>query len=650
MQARMDRLPNFLRRVGGKRWWARRDERSQGSGAPADFSRRIVRNSYGIALAVWLCLGLLAAFWNHQLHQKSVEERARAEAESFLRWELAFRKFVAMVGGVYVSVDKVPGNPYLSHVPKRDITTCEGQVLTLMNTASIDKAVFRLSGDGMKISIHLSSRVPLDPSNRLKSWEYPVYASFDAGGGDYYQRVIDHGEEHLVVSHALKPVPACFNCHTNKEALNAPYLGAISVMVPLNDIIASEHSSALQMSFVLSGLFLAGLVTIGYGYFSTKGRLREKMALLAKEREAQALFQTLTEFSADWIFWLNPDCSFRYASPACLNISGYRPDEFYRDPDLRSRIVHEEDAAEYARCERKIRSLHQIASSVTPSIKPMEFRIVRRDGAVRMVRQTAQVLMDDEGNVEGIRGVISDLTEAKEQEALFHNQSRLAAMGEMISNIAHQWRQPINALGLILQNVAADYRDGVLDEASIQHYVKTGLNLTEKMSSTIDDFRNFARPVKDQVVFDVCQAIHQAVEMVEDSYLAGGIFLRATCQHDGRALVKGFPNELVQVLLNLFANARDAIRENKVNHGSIATTVAIEDGRLVMTVSDNGGGIPVDVWDKIFSPYFTTKQQGTGIGLYMCLRIVERMGGVIRVNAIPGGTAMVIDLPLATAE
>ena len=237
------------------------------------------------------------------------------------------------------------------------------------------------------------------------------------------------------------------------------------------------------------------------------------------------------------------------------------------------------------------------------------------------------------------------VAELRQKDQLMITQGRQAAMGEMIGNIAHQWRQPLNALAMVLGNITSAFQYNELTATYLDEAVENGNRLIQKMSTTINDFRNFFRPEKEKRAFPAREQINQAILLVGASVTSQNIILRVDAPNE--LILIGFPNEYSQVLLNLIANARDAIKESGALHGTITISLFECDGRGCTSVSDNGGGIPAGILDKIYEPYFSTKQMGTGIGLYMSKMIVERsMDGTIEAHNIEGGTEFVISTPL----
>jgi PAS domain S-box-containing protein len=304
-----------------------------------------------------------------------------------------------------------------------------------------------------------------------------------------------------------------------------------------------------------------------------------------------------------------------------------------------------------------------------------EFRIVHPDGRIKVIKAHAMIIRDHTGSPLKMIGINRDITEHKQiegellrlnetleyrvalevtknirHELLLIQQSRLAAMGEMIGNIAHQWRQPLNALGLILFNIKDAYQFNTLDATYLDQAVSDGSRLVRKMSTTISDFSNFFRPDKEIIAFSALAQIRESVALVESSFQNSQISIHIDAPHDLNLL--GFPNEFSQVLLNLLSNAKESIL---AHHRPIAGRVDVvlfeQDGRGCVSVCDNGGGIPPEILEKIFDPYFSTKEKGTGIGLYMSKMIIERnMNGDITARNIAGGAEFIVTAPLAAGN
>ena len=220
-----------------------------------------------------------------------------------------------------------------------------------------------------------------------------------------------------------------------------------------------------------------------------------------------------------------------------------------------------------------------------------------------------------------------------EKERLLIQQSRQAAMGEMIGNIAHQWRQPLNALGLTIQKLELFYDLGEFSGEFLRQNVSGSMQLIHHMSRTIDDFRNYFRPDKEKHDFKVSEAVENTLSLIKDSFRSDHISIEVIAKAD--PVINGYQHEFAQVLLNILINARDALTEQGSEHPMVTVTTSSAGGAAIVTVTDNAGGIPEGIIGRIFDPYLTTKgpQNGTGVGLFMSKTIIEKnMGGRLTVS------------------
>ena len=229
------------------------------------------------------------------------------------------------------------------------------------------------------------------------------------------------------------------------------------------------------------------------------------------------------------------------------------------------------------------------------------------------------------------------LKENTKQLELLQQQSKLASMGEMIGAIAHQWRQPLNALAINIQNLEDDYDDGLIDRSFLEKFSDKNMKTIKFMSKTIDDFRNFFRIDKEKQVFSVKKAIEEVISIQSAQLKDREIEIN---MRGDDFYIDSYEGEFKQVVLNLINNAKDAIDENEIKEGKINITIKKDE----LTIEDNGGGIPKDIINRVFEPYFTTKEtgKGTGIGLYMSKLIIEEnMDGQISISNSTDGKTVI---------
>ncbi len=216
------------------------------------------------------------------------------------------------------------------------------------------------------------------------------------------------------------------------------------------------------------------------------------------------------------------------------------------------------------------------------------------------------------------------ITELRQKDAIIIQESRLTAMGEMISNIAHQWRQPLNNIGLIVQSLQLAFKANDLSPEELDQDISDVMKVLQQISVTIDDFRNFFSSETETSSFIVNDIISRALFFAEPSLRSKGI--KVQIDEEPNITATGYPNEYAQAFLNIILNARDALLDHEQVNPVVFIRIFEKHGRSVVTVRDNGGGIPEHVLPKIFDPYFSTKLEGkgSGIGLYMAKMIVEK--------------------------
>ncbi len=242
--------------------------------------------------------------------------------------------------------------------------------------------------------------------------------------------------------------------------------------------------------------------------------------------------------------------------------------------------------------------------------------------------------------------VQQEIEKNRYKEQLLMQQSKMASMGEMIGNIAHQWRQPLNALALSIQKVKILHSKDKLDVQNLEQATQKSLMLIEKMSNTIDDFMGFFRQDKIKTPFDVQKVVEETLTLL-DASLKHNFIEFNIINNNINSTVKGYKGEFSQVILNLISNAKGALLERKIKDSRIDVEISAEENSVVVEVKDNAGGVPIEIMDRIFEPYFTTKEEGkgTGIGLYMSKIIIENnMDGKLGVKNDKDGAVFKIEL------
>ncbi len=254
-------------------------------------------------------------------------------------------------------------------------------------------------------------------------------------------------------------------------------------------------------------------------------------------------------------------------------------------------------------------------------------------------------------NIELEIRVEDEIKKQKAQEEILIHQSRSAEIGEMINNIAHQWRQPLNNLSLTIQNIGFKYENDVLTKEELNETIDKSKMIINSMSNTIDTFRNFFEPTKNKNLFKVEHSIENTLEILSSTLRFYNIEVVKEIIHDVE--IYDYENEFSQVLLNIITNARDALVSNKIEKPIIKVNVSKIENNVIVKIKDNANGINEEIIDRIFEPYFTTKGKGngTGIRLYMSKLIIEKnMNGKLTVKNDNDGAVFIITLNITKQE
>ncbi len=317
-------------------------------------------------------------------------------------------------------------------------------------------------------------------------------------------------------------------------------------------------------------------------------------------------------------------------NPAFTEITGYTEDEIIgKRPSFIS--SGENDAKFYKDMWDELNSTNHWIGKIANK---------RKSGEIFIEFLEINAVTDAKGNIDHYIALFNDITkeekhkkERKEQKEYLLQQSRMAQMGEMISMIAHQWKQPLNSIGLtsgnLQMNLVMDKFD-LKQEEERQECIKYFTdelkhidNLLQNLSNTMDDFRHFYNPNRQRSLELIQSPVIKALYIIKASLLYDGIEIEEN--YDSESIIDMYENEIIQVVLNILKNSQDNFKERNIINPKITINTQNSERGSILTICDNGGGIEEDVLKKVFEPYFSTKndRSGTGLGLYMSKTIIE---------------------------
>ncbi len=367
--------------------------------------------------------------------------------------------------------------------------------------------------------------------------------------------------------------------------------------------------------------------------------------LTSKKQELQAIF----DLAANGISILDRNGMFLYANKFFQDMMGYTMEELYKESCIslsspeyaKPSKTAVEKAVKYGSIER-FRKIC-LTKSGKPINASMSLSYIKSTDEIVMI--TSDITEDIKYQDELKRRVEQEVSIRTQQHEIMCHQSRLAAMGEMIDSIAHQWRQPLNSLGIIVQGLKHLSRQQNFDQKLLQEIETEIMEKITFMSQTIDDFSTFFRTSKQKENFDLSKSIKDAVRLIDIQLKSKKISINIKEHGTNELNVYGYVNEFRQVILNMIHNAMMAISTINNKNGYINIDIKHSNNNIDIIITDNGGGIEDENLEKIFDPYFTTKNNGSGIGLYMSKVIIEHhMEGSLRVKNYNNGAEFTISL------
>ncbi len=229
-----------------------------------------------------------------------------------------------------------------------------------------------------------------------------------------------------------------------------------------------------------------------------------------------------------------------------------------------------------------------------------------------------------------------------EQQEMLMQQSKMAMVGEMMDSVAHQWKQPLNALMLYSELIRNDFEEGKVDKAYVEEFRKNLQVQIDHMVNTLDEFRSFFRPNKEREHFNLLDVVNSALFLAKDDILKNRILVKMMRQDEIE--IYGYPNEFKHLILNIINNAKDAFVDNEVKQRLIKINLIASELGDRLEICDNAGGIPESVIDRIFEANVTTKEEGkgTGIGLYMSQQIAQKHQAKITAENRNGGACFIV--------
>lgn len=412
-----------------------------------------------------------------------------------------------------------------------------------------------------------------------------------------------------------------------------------------------EYTGSYISNIFMNTLYILNFVLsllVGFFIYRLLNKPKElediNKQLEIKVKEQTEYIQKDVNLISKYIVYSKTDLSGRIkeVSEAFCEVSGYKKEELIGQPHS---IVRHPKVS---------KSVYENMWKLLESNKSWngELKNLRKDGKVFWVALNIEPEYDKDGKKIGYFSIKQDITAKKileEQQMKLIHQSKMASLGEMIGHIAHQWRQPLSTISISASGLKLKNELKSIEENDIPVYCDSIVKNVNYLSETINTFRNFLKEQKEQKEVVIQNRIDMALDIVSNTLKDNNIELVKKINYDKPIYKNIILGELSQVIINIITNAKDALIDRQIESPYIKIDLFLKEQNIIITIEDNAGGIPIDIRENIFEPYFTTKHEslGTGLGLYMSYNIITKsLNGDIYVKNTDNGAKFYISLPM----
>jgi signal transduction histidine kinase len=497
---------------------------------------------------------------------------------------------------------------------------------------------------GKPIKIRFASTNPRNPMNKATIEETTLLKRFNNNEIKDFTKIVEKDDEKILyyVLPTKRTTKKCMKCHSDPEIAPPGLIkiygdkngfhekvgdirAVLSTSYPLDKDLAVANRVFYQL-IIITFVIFAILLLVVYKFIEKLNKINrtldDKIKIRTEELHSEKEYmKTILDNNPSIIIVVNDDKIIN-ANKQFFKFFDYEQNDEIWDIEILDNYFTEFDADSFP-VDKKINgkewykylldkedSFHNVSVEVNSTVHSL------------LVSAT---LLNQKGD---IVVTLQNVTDQIEKDKLLFEQSKLASMGEMIGNIAHQWRQPLSIISTSATGMLVQKQYDLLSDEQFEKSCNSIDENAQYLSKTIDDFRNFIKGDREKVHFNLSEHIDIFLQLVDSAVKT--YHIKVIKDVSTNIYLDGYTNELVQCLINIFNNAKDVLKEIDENERLFFVTVEKQAGNIVIKLTDNAGGIPADVLPRIFEPYFTTKHkaQGTGIGLHMTYNmIVDGMNG-----------------------
>ena len=610
-------------------------------------SLHLKRTGFIIAV-VWTIAVGLALYWHALSEQDQIFQHALIEARQALNKDIIYRKWASGHGGIYVAVtEETPPNPYLQDLVRRDVTTTDGQQLTLVNPAYMTRQVNELGLETGSLRGHLISLNPIRPENTPDAWEDKALRDFERGESEVYEVVMLDNTEQLRLIKPLWVEASCLECHAKQGYKLDDLLGGLSLAVPLLALQLISHQHWVNITSLYAIVWLLGLLGLILAMCNIRQQIRkhEKLQRVVRKNEGN-LRRTLNAIG-EGIISINLKHQVLHLNPVAEKLTGWlekdatgRPlTEVFNIVDSQTRLATDITAIDPAR------------SDLAPGLSRKAL-LIATDGSESMITYNSAVMMDADGTLSGTVIILSDETETSLLQEELLKARKLEAVAILAGGLAHDFNNLLTGLFGNIQLALMKLSEQHPAHSSLVNATMAfdqGISLTSQLLT----FSRGGLPLLEETSFS--RIIQNSIRL----YIDEGLVTVDLKIPENLWPVRGDHVQLYQACNNLFSNAIEAmpnggslhIEAENIEDLSLTEAAGLTGKFVKLMIQDEGVGLTEHERGMIFDAFYTTKEEGRGLGLAVTHRIITKHNGHIQLDSEPGvGTVFNVYLPAAGSK
>lgn len=476
-------------------------------------------------------------------------------------------------------------------------------------------------------------------------------------------------KDHLIVYETIpanNKVVKFIEKYKNPKWINIDDKSYIGYTTPLEDIskkklglklflvdISQEYNELIDSVLYYTLIMVSVIILILIIEYIIARKKQEELdaALLEIKRRTKEKENLLSLFDkGDSVLFKWKNCeklSIDYVSSNVEKLFGYSKDDF-----LNSKVTYLE-CIYHSDIDRVREEVLKGKESKNGFFKHNPYRIITKEGEIKWILDYTVLDKNENGKTTNLLGYTVDITDQIEKDKILLEQRKLASLGEMIGNIAHQWRQPLTAISSLSSGLTLQKDLGVLNDQFLDESLKKITKTSKYLSDVIDTFRKFVKSEKTYYDINLIDEINKSIELIETSLQNNKIDIINNIKNQNKIVLKLAEGEIEEVIINILKNAVDMLIEKNIQEPWIKIELETIEKKVIITIEDNAGGISESIISKVFDPYFTTKHQsqGTGLGLYISHKIVsETLNGNLYIKNTDNGAKFYIEIPLADTK